>query len=288
MAKAAKYFNPDTSQWEYLLAGPKGPTGPTGPTGAAGPSNHISPIDVSSSTAAATAAKVGTTTGGSYTPTTGDIILVTFTNSNTATNPTINIDGSGAKNILLGNVNPTAVGMTGTKVMMWYDGAAFQLFGSQRTSDSNTSYSEISEAEIENPASSTARLITGRRAEALMDNEASAARTLANKRITPRVGTVASSATPTPTGDSSDIYTITALATDATIASPSGTPTNGQKLILRIKDNGTARGLTWDSIYRAIGVTLPPTTTISKTIYIGMIYNSADTKWDVIAVGEEL
>lgn len=105
--------------------------------------SKVTPIDVSSSTAAATAAKVGTTTGGSYSPATGDILIVTFTNANTATSPTLNIDGSGAKNILLGNLNPTAVGLAGTKVMMWYDGTSYQLFGSQRTSDTNTTYTGI-------------------------------------------------------------------------------------------------------------------------------------------------
>jgi hypothetical protein len=37
----------------------------------------------------------------------------------------------------------------------------------------------------------------------------------------------------------------------------------------------------------AIGVGLPATTVISKTLYLGMIFNSADTKWDVIAVAQE-
>jgi hypothetical protein len=128
--------------------------------------SKVTPIAVSTSTAAGTAAKVATTTGGTYTPATGDIILVTFTAANTATNPTINIDGSGAKSILLGNVNPTAVAMAGTNVMMWYDGTAFQLFGSQRVSDTDTdtTYSEISEAEITTGTATTLRTISGRRA----------------------------------------------------------------------------------------------------------------------------
>lgn len=111
--------------------------------------------------------------------------------------------------------------------------------------------------------------------------------TLTNKRITQRVGTVADAATITPTGDDSDMYTVTALAQAATIAAPSGTPTSGQKLILRFKDNGTGRALTWNAIYRAIGVTLPTTTVASKTHYVGLIYNTADTKWDAVAVQAE-
>lgn len=111
--------------------------------------------------------------------------------------------------------------------------------------------------------------------------------TLTNKRITKRVGTTASSATPTPNADSHDQYQVTALAEAAELQAPSGTPTNGQGLVVRIKDNGTARALTYNSIYREIGVSLPTTTVIGKTIYLGMIYNSADTKWDVVAVAEE-
>jgi hypothetical protein len=111
--------------------------------------------------------------------------------------------------------------------------------------------------------------------------------TLTNKRVTPRIGTTTSAATITPTSDSSDQYNVTALATSATFAIPSGTPTDGQKLSIRIKDNGTGQALTWTTTsggYRVIGTTLPTTTTASKTIYVGCVYNAADSYWDVVAV----
>ncbi len=109
-----------------------------------------------------------------------------------------------------------------------------------------------------------------------------------NKRITPRSGTAASTATLTLDSDAYDIYTLTAQAEALSIANPSGTPTNGQKIIVRIKDNGTARAITWSGSYwRAIGITLPTTTVISKTVYVGAIWNSADSKWDVIALAQE-
>jgi hypothetical protein len=109
-------------------------------------------------------------------------------------------------------------------------------------------------------------------------------------RINPRIGTVASSATITPTGDASDQYNVTALAVAATIAAPSGTPVDGQKLTLRIKDNGTARALTWTTSsggYRIVGTTLPTTTVISKTVYVGCVYNAADVFWDVVAIAQQ-
>lgn len=107
--------------------------------------------------------------------------------------------------------------------------------------------------------------------------------TLTNKRVTSRVTSTASSATPTPDVSTTDQYNLTALAAAAAFGIPTGTPTDGQKLIIRIKDNGTARALTWNAIYREVGASLPSTTVISKTTYVGCIYNTADTKWDVVA-----
>lgn len=75
-------------------------------------------------------------------------------------------------------------------------------------------------------------------------------------------------------------YTITSTTT---FAAPVGTPSDSQKLIFRIYSS-SAYGLTWNSIFRVIGVVLPTTTVANKTIYVGCIYNSNDTKWDVVAV----
>ena len=115
--------------------------------------------------------------------------------------------------------------------------------------------------------------------------------TLTNKRMNQRV--VSASSYTTDTGSSlsvatCDEFVITAQAGALLFNAPSGTPTNGQKLIIRVKDNATARALTYNAIFRVIGVTLPTTTVISKTLYIACVYNSTDTKWDVLAVGAEV
>jgi hypothetical protein len=103
-----------------------------------------------------------------------------------------------------------------------------------------------------------------------------------------KIKSEASSATPTAdVGNRRNKYNLTALATDPTFASPSGTSQDGDTLVIRIKDNGTARALSWNSVFRACGVSLPTTTTISKTMYVGFVYNSTDSKWDCIAVSEE-
>lgn len=117
--------------------------------------------------------------------------------------------------------------------------------------------------------------------------------TLTNKRVTPRIvssGTIAASGTATPTGDTSDQYEIVVSGT-ITVAAPSGTPTDGQKLMLRIKNSGTVAGTeTWVTTsggYRAVGAALPTSVPVVTTgvQYVGCIYNTADTFWDVVAVG---
>lgn len=97
-----------------------------------------------------------------------------------------------------------------------------------------------------------------------------------------RTSTLSSGSAPTPAADTDDVYTITALSVTATIGAPTGTVANGQRMILRIKDNGTPQTLNWNAIWRGIGVTLPAVTVASQTLYVVAHYNSTDTKWDVL------
>ena len=109
-----------------------------------------------------------------------------------------------------------------------------------------------------------------------------------NQQAIPAVQSVTSAATVTPNADDDDEVIITAQAAALTLANPSGSATDGQALIVRIKDNGTARAITYGSQYRAVGVTLPSTTVVSKTLYLGFIYNATDTKWDCIGLSQEV
>lgn len=113
--------------------------------------------------------------------------------------------------------------------------------------------------------------------------------TLTNKRVTSRVTTITSSATPTINTDNCDAVTITALATAITSMTTnlSGTPTNFQKLIVRIKDDGTARGITWGASFVAKGTALPTTTVISKLLTVGFIYDTVAATWGCVASAQE-
>jgi hypothetical protein len=116
--------------------------------------------------------------------------------------------------------------------------------------------------------------------------------TLTNKRITQRCNAQTTTASPFAwNSDSYDQQSFSALANALTINADAGTPTDGQRAIFRIKDNGVARALTWTTGvsegFRAVGVTLPTTTVINKTVYVGCIYNIADSRWDAVAVAQE-
>jgi hypothetical protein len=108
-----------------------------------------------------------------------------------------------------------------------------------------------------------------------------------NALINPNVQEIAHISTFTINADRQSDGVLTAMSGATIIATPSGTPVQSQSLVFRFKDDGTARAITWSAIFRAIGVTLPTTTTASKLLYVGCKYNSTDTKWDVVSVQEE-
>jgi hypothetical protein len=104
------------------------------------------------------------------------------------------------------------------------------------------------------------------------------------------VSAATTTGTLTPNSNTTDVFVASGLTGAVTFAVPTGSPTNGQRLLIRIKDNGTARALTWTTSaggYRVIGITLPTTTVINKTTYVGCVYNSADSFWDAVATVTE-
>lgn len=103
----------------------------------------------------------------------------------------------------------------------------------------------------------------------------------------PRIGSTTSASSITPTASSYDMYVVTALATGLTIGSP-GVGNDGQKLIIRIKvTSGIAQSISYSNIFRASSdLALPTSLLVTKTAYMGFMYNAADVKWDLIAVLE--
>ena len=98
---------------------------------------------------------------------------------------------------------------------------------------------------------------------------------------------IASSATPAPVGSEvRNEYYLTALVDNATFAAPSGTPANGNSLIIRIK-GAAIQTLGWNAIFEAGADALPTATTAGKVMYLGFKYDSTNVKWTLIALNEQ-
>jgi len=113
----------------------------------------------------------------------------------------------------------------------------------------------------------------------------SGTQTLTNKWVQPRVlASTANSATPTLNTDNYDIMVITGQSVAITNFSTNltGTPVNGQKLIISITGTG-AIAITWGTSFESSTVTLPSTTVTTARLDVGFIWNVATSKWRCIA-----
>jgi len=123
-----------------------------------------------------------------------------------------------------------------------------------------------------------------------IEDERTAPAKLTGKRVPPRKLNITSSATPTVNTDLYDFVSITALATAITSMTSglTGTPDDGEMLLYRIKDNGTARPITWGASFEAKGAILPITTVISKTLHVLFIWDSVSAKWGCLSTAQEI
>ena len=236
--------------------GPIGATGLTGPTGATG------------------------LTGG--TGLTGATGLTGPTGATGLTGPT-GATGIGATGV----EGPTgATGVAGPTGATGLTGATGAVGATGPVAGSNTQviFNDIG------VAGATANLTFDKTTNLLTTVNITATGNISNTRLNVRTANngATTSGTITPNADTSDQYNLIGLDGTVTIAAPTGTFVDGQKLTLRIKDNGSAQTLNWTTgsanNYRVIGTTLPTTTTAGKVSYVGCVYNSQDIFWDVVAV----
>jgi hypothetical protein len=110
--------------------------------------------------------------------------------------------------------------------------------------------------------------------------------TLTNKRMTKRVGSTESSATPTINTDNYDMYIITAQTEAITsfTTNLSGTANNGDTLWIAITGT-TAIAITWGDSFESSTVTLPTTTITTNRLDVGFVWNAVTEKWRCVAKG---
>ena len=101
-----------------------------------------------------------------------------------------------------------------------------------------------------------------------------------------RVVTVADAASVTINGDTTDmaIQTNTQAVGTLTINAPTGTPVSGQKLIFRLQSTNI-QTFSWNAIFQgSTDLALPTASTgSSKYDYMGFIYNTVNSKWQMVA-----
>lgn len=105
------------------------------------------------------------------------------------------------------------------------------------------------------------------------------------KGIIKRSNTQTTVTTLTPSWDTDDNIFITAQASNITIANPTGTPVNGQTIMIRIKFNAVYT-ITYGTNYRAFVAALPTAGVAGKTLFLGLIANTTDSKVDTTSMSE--
>jgi hypothetical protein len=112
--------------------------------------------------------------------------------------------------------------------------------------------------------------------------------TFLGQRISKRVVTVnAPGATPSINTDVTDIAIFTGVAAAITSMTTNltGTPQDGDQLLIRFTDNATARAITWGAKFGSSGVaTLLATTVISKVHNVFLVWDATKALWICMAV----
>lgn len=99
------------------------------------------------------------------------------------------------------------------------------------------------------------------------------------------ITTATSAASHTPTGGSyRNLLKVTAQAEAFTVNAPSGTPADGNMILIKYKDNSTSRSITWNAIYNGYK---PAATVAGKWTLIVGIYNSSNSKWQTSLAFQE-
>lgn len=266
-------------------------------TGTGGMMLAASPTTTGTLTAAAITASGTLTANGTLTltgPTTASTAaFATGANASTVLK-TVNIGTGGAAGSTTNiNIAPSATGALGTTTINGLLVTGVQTYTATATNVNAVSitptYNQASGAAVNTDllinrtqtavGSGTQRLISAQVAGSELFGVSNTGAII----LPTRTGGAASYTTSvTISADSVDNFVITAQAGALLFNAPSGTPRQMQQLIIRIKDNGTARALTWNAIWRSGDVTLPTTTTLGKTLYMQFVYNSTDTKWDIV------
>lgn len=110
--------------------------------------------------------------------------------------------------------------------------------------------------------------------------------TLSNKTVQARVVTLADAASITINADTTDMATQvnTQAVGTLTVNSPTGTLVNGQKVILRLQSTNI-QTFAWNAVFQGSADIALPTASSGSSLYdyVGFIYNTTNSKWQMVA-----
>lgn len=104
-----------------------------------------------------------------------------------------------------------------------------------------------------------------------------ATQTLTNKRVTRRVSTVAYAANIDVNADNYDVLACNSLTGNVVVNAPTGTPTDGQRLVVRLTQDATGgRTITYNAAFVTVTAS---TTTLSTTETREFYWHASRAKW---------
>lgn len=110
--------------------------------------------------------------------------------------------------------------------------------------------------------------------------------TLTNKNVQARVVVIADATSITVNADTTDVATQanTQAVGTLTVNAPTGTIVNGQKFILRLRSTNV-QTFSWNAVFQGSSDIGLPTASSGGGLYdyVGFIYNSTSSKWQMIA-----
>lgn len=285
-----------------LSSGATGPTGPagspggaTGPTGVAGPTGATGPAGATGAGATGAVGRTGPTGVAGATGSTGPVGSTGVQGTTGPTGPQGTTGPTGAAGFV---VSPTAPVRTD---VLWVDSDDVSATSPGATGATGPAGSPGGATGATGPAGNTGATgpagspggATGSTGPAGPTGAQGSTGATGPQGATgayipvPRVTSITSSANPSINIDTTDQFNITALAVDVTSLTTNltGTPTTGQKLIIRIKDTGTSRVVTHGSMFQSSGVaSLLTATRPGKTHTEGFMYDEVVGKFVLMAV----
>lgn len=110
----------------------------------------------------------------------------------------------------------------------------------------------------------------------------------ANVVLNERVVSVATGVTPTINVDVTDIYKVTALDVPISGFIITGTPTNGQPLVIMITTDASSRAVDLGSSFVDMAASKTFTVAATKKTTVVVVYNSTSSKFEVMSVLPQL